>query len=58
MSDEMPSAESDAGWSCCGHAGYYHGPEVPGCVECRCRNIRPCPIPPAETSIDATEETP
>lgn len=25
----------------CGHPWDYHGPEVPGCVECRCRRIRP-----------------
>jgi hypothetical protein len=24
----------------CGHAEEYHGPEVPGCVECRCRRFR------------------
>jgi hypothetical protein len=23
----------------CGHGWEYHGPEVPGCVECRCRRI-------------------
>lgn len=24
----------------CGHGWEYHGPEVPGCCECKCRNIR------------------
>ena len=23
----------------CGHAWERHGPEVPGCVECRCRRL-------------------
>jgi hypothetical protein len=23
----------------CGHGWEYHGPEVPGCVECRCRTL-------------------
>lgn len=28
-------------WSCCGHLGEMHGPEVPGCIECRCLEAGP-----------------
>jgi hypothetical protein len=37
------NAESGVGrvWSCCGHAERFHGPEVPGCVECRCTRVTP-----------------
>lgn len=46
MSDYLDPMES---WCACGHPSMYHGPEVPGCVECECRRVRPRPnvsIPP------------
>lgn len=47
---DAPHAASAAGseatpkGSCkCGHTSEYHGPDVPGCVECSCRKFRPSP---------------
>lgn len=37
MNENTP--DTDATWPCCGHAAYYHGPEAPGCVECRCMRV-------------------
>lgn len=41
-------------WACCGHAQMYHGPEVPGCAECRCRHTSPPAVAPV--TVDEVEQ--
>jgi hypothetical protein len=33
------SDEVDVPGCGCGHGWEYHGPELPGCAECRCREV-------------------
>jgi len=40
------SSPPEMAWSCCGHAAMYHGPEVPGCAECRCGRVTPPEVTP------------
>ncbi len=42
----LPVEPAEVGTCSCGHGWQYHGPEVPGCCECRCRLLHRAALTP------------